>query len=194
MTTTTRTPWGYDVVGELGSLMSVADFKEITGGVMSSSDDQIEATLAAVSSVVRAYCGWHISPVIECIFTGDADGRLVQLPAMNVSTVHTVSVSGTAVTDYAWRSSGLIRLGQDPGDDWGRLVNADYDAGVEAEAIAAVVSQLAVNALVAPAGVMREQAGDVAITYNQTAVGVSGGIRLLSTDKILLDPYKLPNV
>lgn len=192
--TTTRTPWGYDVVGDLGSLMSVEDFKEFTGGVMSSSDEQIEATLAAVSSVVRAYCGWHISPIVECIWTGDANGTLVQLPAMNVSTVHSVSVSGSETSDYAWRSSGLIRLGKCPSDDWGRLINADYDAGVDADTIAAVVSQLAVNALVAPAGVMREQAGDVAITYNQTAVGVSGGIRLLSTDKILLDPYKLPTI
>lgn len=192
--TNTRTPWGYDVVGDLGNLMSVEDFKELTGGVMSSSDEQIEATLAAVSSVVRAYCGWHISPIVECIWTGDANGKLVQLPAMNVSTVHSVSISGSEISDYAWRSSGLIRLGQYPGDDWGRLINADYDAGVDADAIAAVVSQLAVNALVAPAGVMREQAGDVAITYNQTAVGVSGGIRLLSTDKILLDPYKLPTI
>ena len=190
----TRTPWGYEIVGTLDNLMSVEDFKEYTGGVMSSSDEQIEATLAAVSAVVRSYCGWHISPVVECIWTGDADGRLVQLPAMNVLSVRSVSVHGAETSDYAWRSSGLIRLGRCPGDDWGRLVGIDYDAGLDAEAIAAVVSQLAVNALVAPAGVMREQAGDVAITYNQTATGVTGGIRLLSSDKLLLEPYKLPTV
>jgi hypothetical protein len=59
---------------------------------------------------------------------------------MNVSTVHSVSVNGSETSDYAWRSSGLIRLGQYPGDDWGRLINADYDAGVDANAIAAVAN------------------------------------------------------
>lgn len=192
--TITPTPWGYSTTTELPALMSVEDFVVYTGGIMSSSTDQISATLDAVSASVRNYCGWHIAPSIECIWTGDADGRLVQLPAMNVSTVHSITVNGDDLDrdDFAFRRSGLIRLDELVFDDWGQLVTVDYTAGVDTEAIASVVSQLAVNALVAPAGVMREQAGDVAITYNQTAVGVSGGVRLLSSDKALLDPFKLP--
>lgn len=187
----TTTPWGYDVVGELPALMTAADFAKITGGVMSSSTDQINATLAAVSAAIRAYCGWHVAPNVECLWEGDADGRLVQLPAMGVSTVHSVTVGGDDAT-YTWRKSGLIRLDRPAPDDWGQLVAADYHAGFDTSVLASVVSQLAVNAIVAPAGVMREQAGDVAITYNQTAAGVTGGIRLLSSDKALLDPYRLP--
>ena len=195
MTNTTPTPWGYSTVAELPALMSVSDFKVYTGSIMSSSDEQIAATLDAVSAAVRNYCRWHVAPSAECVWTGDADGKLVQLPAMNVTSVHSVTVNGDTLEtgEYAWRKSGLIRLAQPVYDDWGQRVSVDYDAGVDSDTIASVVAQLATNALVAPAGVMREQAGDVAITYNQTAVGVSGGIRLLSSDKALLDPFKLPS-
>lgn len=187
----TRTPWGYDVVGTLPSLMTVEEFNTITGGIMSSSTAQIEATLAAVSAAIRTYCGWHIAPNIECTWQGDADGKLVELPGMGVSTVHSVTIAGEPA-GYTWRKSGLIRLDSPVIDDWGQLVEIVYNAGFETSVVSSVVSQIAVNALVAPAGVMREQAGDIAITYNQTAVGVTGGIRLLSSDKLLLDPYKLP--
>lgn len=189
--TNTRTPWGYEVVGTLPALMTAEEFAVITGGIMSSSTAQIEATLAAVSAAIRSYCGWHVAPNIECIWQGDADGKLVELPGMGVSTVHSVTVAGDNA-DHTWRKSGLVRLDAPVNDDWGQLVVVDYDAGFDTSVLSSVVSQLAVNALVAPAGVMREQAGDVAITYNQTAVGVTGGIRLLSSDKLLLDPYKLP--
>lgn len=189
--TNTRTPWGYDVVGTLPALMTAEEFAVITGGIMSSSTAQIEATLAAVSAAIRSYCGWHVAPNIECIWQGDADGKLVELPGMGVSTVHSVTVAGDNA-DHTWRKSGLVRLDTPVNDDWGQLVVVDYDAGFDTSVLSSVVSQLAVNALVAPAGVMREQAGDVAITYNQTAVGVTGGIRLLASDKLLLDPYKLP--
>ena len=34
-----------------------------------------------------------------------------------------------------------------------------------------------------------EQAGDVSVTYNTTASGVSGGVRLLDSDLAMLAPY-----
>lgn len=191
--TRTRTPWGYYVEGDLPALMSIEDFQTITGGVMSSSTDTISATLDAVSAVIRAYCRWHVAPVLECAWQGDADGRLIQLPAMGVSTVHSVQVGGLPA-GHSWRESGLIRLDRPVRDAWGQRCQVEYAAGIDDEQLAAVVSQLAVNALVAPAGVMREQAGDVSITYNQTATGISGGIRLLASDKALLNPYRLPSI
>lgn len=191
--TSTRTPWGYYIEGELPSLMTAEDFQTITGGVMSSSTEKIQATLDAVSAVIRAYCRWHVAPVLECTWQGDADGRLIQLPAMNATSVHSVQVGGKPA-GHTWRQSGLIRLDTPVIDDWGQRCQVEYSAGIDGEQLAAVVSQLAVNALVAPAGVMREQAGDVSITYNQTAVGISGGIRLLASDKALLDPYRLPSI
>ncbi len=57
--------------------------------------------------------------------------------------------------------------------------------------LAAVVAQIAANALAAPAGVRAEQAGDVSVTYNTTASGVSGGVRLLDSDLAMLAPYAI---
>ena len=188
-----NTPWGYAVDDELPALISVEDFRDYAGDTLSSSDEQIAATLDAVSYAIRNYCKWHVAPVLTCSWTGDADGRLIQLPAMNVSTVHSVAVNGDDIGEgYSWRDSGLIRLDKPVYDDWGRRVSIEYDAGVYADAILSVVTQLAINSLVAPPGIMREQIADASITYNQSAVGLSGGIRLHATDRALLNPFKLP--
>lgn len=188
------TPWNYDVDGGLPPVITPQEFDVITGGVMSSSSDQIAAVLNAVSATIRAYCDWHVAPNVRCTWCGDADGKLVQLPAMNVTSVHTVKVDGQTLdpAEYAWRKSGLIRLARAPQDDWGQLVEVEFDAGVSTGYIASIASQLATNALVAPAGVLSERAGDVSIQYNSTASGVAGGIRLLESDKEALNAFKLP--
>ena len=55
-----------------------------------------------------------------------------------------------------------------------------------APGLVTVAAQVASNALAAPAGVQSEQAGNVSISYNQPASGVSGGVRLLDSDLALL--------
>lgn len=186
--------WGYSTSAPLPALISVEDFTKATGGEMSSSTDQIQATLDAASGAIRSFCGWHVGPSLRCSWQGDANGRLIQLPVMNVTSIHSLFVNGVelASTEYAWRDSGLIRLAKPVQDDWGRRVIVEFDAGCDSQALNAVVTQVAVNNLVAPAGIMREQIGDAALTYNQTANGVTGGIRLISSDKAMLKAFKLP--
>jgi hypothetical protein len=188
--------WGYSTSVELPSLISVQDFETATGGEMSSSTEQIQATLDAASGAIRSFCGWHVAPNLRCAWQGDADGRLIQLPAMNVTSIHSVTIDGVelAASDYSWRASGLIRLAKPIQDDWGRRVIVEFDAGCDSGALNGVVTQVAVNNLVAPAGVMREQVSDVSITYNQLANGVTGGIRLISGDKAMLKAFKLPTM
>lgn len=186
---TVETPWGY-TVEELEPVISVADFKALCPG-LSSTDAQIEAVLNAVSYAVRDYCGWHVSPVLECSFVGSGEGRLLVLPSMGVSSVDSLTVGGVAVNDYEWLGSGLVRLtcGYFP-DSW-RSVTCVYNAGFVSGAIAQVVSQIAANALVAAPGVANERAGNVSITYNQTGSGITGGVSLLQRDKESLAPYVL---
>lgn len=194
--TTYTNQWNYATDSQLDTLISLADFKVITGNTLSSTDAQITATLKAVSNAVRSFCGWHVSPSLTCYWQGDADGRLVQLPAMNVTSIHSVTINGSALasTEYSWRPSGLIRLKKPVDDDWGQLVSVEFESGVSADILGATVSQIAVNTLVAPAGVQREQVGDVSIAYNLTASGVTGGIRLLPSDKAMLKAFQLPPV
>ena len=71
--------------------------------------------------------------------------------------------------------------------------SSGYDLD-EVPDLAAIVAQIAANALVATPGVQSERAGDVQISYNSTAYGVSGGVALLDRDKLLLAPHRLPPV
>lgn len=193
-----RTNWGYEVEGdELPPLITVEDFKTATGGVMSSTDEQIEMTLEAVSQAVRDFCGWHVAPVLACAFTGDGEGRLLALPCMGVQSVDALEVCGRAIpaSAYQWTGAGLVRLscGSFP-REW-RAVTVDFTAGyTSAGALGAVVVQMASNALAAAPGVASEQAGAVRIDYNKTASGVSGGVALLDRDKSLLAPYRICEV
>lgn len=188
--------WGYSTTQELPPLISVEDFTKATGGELSSTADQITWTLNAASGAIRTFCGWHVGPSLTCTWQGDADGRLVQLPAMNVTSIHSISINGVELTsdEYAWRDSGLIRLAKPILDDWGRRVVVEFEAGCASGALDAIVTQIAVNNLVAPAGIMREQVGDLNVTYNMTGNGVTGGIRLISSDKSQLKAFKLPTM
>ncbi len=185
--------WTYETSGDLPALLSAEDFAVLTGNSLSSTTEQIEAVLASVSQVVRDYCGWHISPNLVCTWKGDGDGRLVQLPAMFITDVSSVKVDGRTLSasEYQWKDDGLLRLARPLPDNWGRRVEVEFSAGVDTDAIAAVVSQVAVNYLVAPAGVSSETAGGVSISYNSTGYGMTGGIRLHSTDKATLAQYRI---
>lgn len=186
---TVETPWGYSI-DYLSSMIDVDEFRALCPG-MSSTDDQIQAVLDAVSSAIRDYCGWHVAPSVECTFTGNGEGRLLVLPAMGVTSVESLAVSGEAVTDYEWTAAGMVRLKCAAFPDEWRSVVCTYNAGFSVGAIGQVVAQIASNALAAAPGVANERAGNVSITYNQTGAGITGGVSLLPRDYAILAPYKL---
>lgn len=190
-----QTSWGYSVDIEGGSIPAILtydEFQELGGSALSSSQARQEAVLAAVSSAVRNWCGWHVAPSLTCRIVTDGAGRQLQLPLMGVTSVTSLTVCGDAVTDYEWRSSGHLRLrcGWFP-DAW-RSVEVVCRAGYNADtALGQIVAQLAINELAATAGIREEHAGQVGASYNQTDAGVSGGVRLLASDKEMLAPYVL---
>lgn len=188
---TVQTPWGY-TVAHLPSIIDVEEFDKLTGNALSSSDERKEAILDAVSAAVRDWCGWHVSPSLECVYTGEGAGRLLKLPALGVTKVDRLAVLGEDVEDYEWRDDGLIRLSpchRFPGK-W-RSVVCEYTAGFGVMGIGQIVAQIASNALVAAPGVSEEHAGNVGITYNRTGDGITGGVSLLDRDKAALSPYRL---
>ena len=191
------TNWGYEVDGNMPPIMTVAEFQAATGGVMSSTPEQIEWALAAVSQTIRDYCGWHVAPVLTCKHTGDGRGRFLQLPCMGVVSVDAVAVAGATLAQgsYQWTGAGLIRLNRGCFPDVWRGVVVEYKAGYTLSgALQAVAVQMASNALAAAPGVASEQAGQVRIDYNRTSNGVSGGVALLDRDAAMLDAYKIAQV
>ena len=188
----TRTPWGYGVPS-LPAIMSVEEFELATGGVMSSSRERIGWALDATSQAVRDFCGWHVAPALECFADLTAEGHLVRMPTMGVQEVTRVEVDGREVAGFEWLEPGLLRI-PCTSRRW-RGVHVEWLAGYGTTgAVGAVCVQLASNALAAAPGVREEHAGQVGITYNQTASGVSGGIRLLDSDRAILDAYRISEV
>ena len=182
------TDWDY-FVETLEPIISVEQFRVLCPG-LSSTDEQLSAIIGAVSASIRNYCGWHVSPVLECKYVGAGDGSLLMLPAMGVTSVDSLSIHGVAVTDYEWNYNGMVRYKHGFPDTF-RSVTCGYSAGFSSDAIEQVVMQIASNALVAAPGVVSERVGDVSITYNQTGTGITGGISLLPRDHELLAPYRL---
>lgn len=193
------TSWDYSVTlaeGETGlpPIITAEQFGTLTGGVMSSTPEQIAAVLETASQAVRDWCGWHVAPVMQCEWTGQGEGRQMLLPCLSVRSIASIAVNGAelAADAYEWRPSGVVRLAAGCFPPAWRSVEAVFYAGVDATgAIGAAVAQIAANALAAAPGVRAERIGTASVDYNQTASGVSGGIRLLASDLDLLAPYRL---
>ena len=179
------TPWGYDVdANELPPIISPGELSALSGGRFGADTVGVASVLDAVSAAVRNACGWHVSPV-----------RTLPLRTLMLHSVTSVTECGEELGEGQFEASrnGMIR--RLCWREWPRgfgSVVVSYRSGIPAAMapdLAAVAAQMAANALAAPAGVRAEQAGDVSVTYNTTASGVSGGVRLLDSDLAMLAPY-----
>ena len=191
------TNWGYSVdlpqgCFELPPIISVDEFIEQTDGKMVSSEARIEAVIGYTSQAIRDWCGWHVAPALPCSWVGEGDGRLMLLPCKAVTSVTSLKVLGSDEGSFEWKPNGLLRLkGSRFPDEW-RSVEVAFTAGFEAiGSLKQAVLQIASNALAATPGVRGERVGQVSVDFNQTASGVSGGVRFLESDLGLLAPYRL---
>ena len=197
------TAWGYRIEtedGRLPPLIAPAALADATGGRFGEDTPGVAAVLDQVSAAIRDACGWHVSPVLTCVERTQGPGRVIALRTLMMHGVESVTELGAELEpgQFEWQPRGLVRRAcwrEWPGT-WGS-VEVRYDSGIPPEAapsLAAVAAQVASNALAAPAGVRQEQAGNVSISYNQTASGVSGGVRLLDSDLAMLRVYSIGEV
>lgn len=183
----------------LTKLPPIADANTIeawTEGDVSSGDPRLDPLLRGASAAIRRYAGWHIAPVVrETLTVTDyyGGGRLdVLVPSGRVRDVTAVRVDGRAVQDFAWDSAGAIWAGWLSAGPHRIEVDVEHGYHVsEVPDLAAVVVQVSVLALASPKGAIREQAGQVAITWSQTQIGVSGGLSLLARDLAIVDAFRL---
>lgn len=159
-------------------------------------DPRLKLLMNGASKAVRNHCGWHVAPVVrETLKITDhyGGGRLdVLARSGHLRDVTAVRVDGRPVSGFAWDESGAIwagRLSSGP-----HRIEVDVEHGYhlsEVPDLAAVVVQVSVLALASPKGAIREQAGQVAITWSQTQIGVSGGLSLLDRDLATINGYRL---
>lgn len=204
-TTYMPTMYGYAIAVQGGNglppLITPDDFAAQSQGRFSAADLRVIEALNGVSSAIRSYCHWHVTPALDCeIVTHGDGGRIISLPTLYLSAIGSVVEDGIELTSgqYEARSNGLIRrTGWKIWSTTWNAVTIDYNAGFPAEAVPEfrqIVLQIAGSAVSAALGVREEHAGQVGVTYNQTASGVSGGISLLDRDKDMLAPFRISNI
>lgn len=197
------TQWGYSVASENGKIPPIitpGQLSEATGGRFGPDTPGVSAVLDGVSAVIRDACGWHVSPVLDVEERTAGPGHVIALRTLMMPEDPDIEELGAELGpgQFEWDERGLVRRAcfREWPEGWGSVV-VRYKSGIPSEscaALLAVASQVASNSLAAPAGVRSEQAGNVSISYNQTASGVSGGVRLLDSDIAMLRPYMIDGV
>ena len=217
----TLSPWGYIYDAEtLPDFITTTDFSNFTNGKFGTTDTRISACIPSVSSSIRNYCGWHISPSLDCgmiynmrdlrdAFIGP--DMLIQLPATFVTGVSKVVIDakwnedagdwdGEIITDADrfefGMGEGLLRVYDVGPRNRKSRVFVRYTAGYASDAIP-LIKELACNrvtrALTDTYGVNSETAGGVSISYTSGWSG-KGSAALTDDTRELLGSYKVKGV
>lgn len=89
-----------------------ADVATFTLGRLAADDPRVAQLLAEVLADVRAFCGWHVAPVLTSCLTLDGPGSpLLVLPTLRMINLVSVTEDDVAldVSTLAWSSRGLVR-------------------------------------------------------------------------------------
>ena len=198
------TNWGY-TVDELGEMLTESEFNEMTAGRYND-DQHITPLLNAAEAAVRNYCGWHVAPSANCVLEARAhDLRMIysgcdtviQLPARFVTAVSAVTVGGTAVTDFSFEASGLLRLYDTMVSSRKTIIRVEYTAGLPDELAGAVkelIGHRVTHGLAQSYGVQSEAAGGVSITYSANWINSARATALPDDNREVLTPYRLQGV
>ena len=149
-----------------------------------------EQAFVAAADAVRAYCGWHVAPVVEetLILDGRGGGRLI-LPTLRVVDILSLTVDGMIVDEPVWSTAGVL-WGRFP--DRPRSVTVTLQHGYETAPTDLVALITAVTAAGSVAAVPASaQVDDARITFAQPAAPYTTG-GFTAGQRSLLDRYRLP--
>lgn len=202
------TTWGYSIndVDELPNMLGADEYDEFTADKFSG-DVRTTPNIGAACSAIRNYCGWHVSPSLECVLdTTFFDGRamcagawlIIQLPATFVSEVKSVEIDGTAYTQFSADTNGILRV-YTGARGFNPLTHIEvvYTAGVPdymAVGLKELVAHRVTHALASSNGVQSEAAGGVSITYSANWTNSARSTALPDDNKAVIEPYRLKGV
>lgn len=215
-------PWGYTYDAEtLPDFLTTQEFSNFTNGKFGTTDTRISANIASASASIRNYCGWHISPNLECgmlynvrdlrdAFVGN--DLLIQLPATFVTAVSKVVLDakwnnetndwdGEIITDQDrfdfGVGDGLLRIYDVGHRDRRSKIFVRYSAGYPNTNIAVIKELTAhrvTHAVTSSYGVMSEAAGGVSVTYNASWAGNTRSTALPDDNREVLETYRVKGV
>lgn len=163
-------------------------------------DDQITRhKLDAITTQIRNYCRWHVSPQITETITLDGPGSIdLALPTLRLAEIEQITDAGTDVDDPEWSKLGNVR--KPDGRPWStryRGITATIRHGFDSTPdIVEVVLELVAQAVNSPAGTAAaaEKIGPFSFEAAATGPGARlaiGGATLLETQLAVLDRYRL---
>jgi hypothetical protein len=187
------TPWGYSV-DALPPIIDAGTFNEMTGNRYAG-DGRIESAIAAATAAIRAYCGWHVAPILTCEYVCDGEPGDIWLPCAGLRSVGSVEFDGVAQAVRGFNRHGRVRTAsRQPIGGLGN-VSVTYSAGFDLDAtpdLARLVAQRVVAEVALGAyGVASESAGGVSVSYSGTALSDSGSAFLPDSVKAALSAYRL---
>lgn len=167
---------------------------EIPSLLPPASANPVQQDLIAAEAAVRAYCGWHIAPVIteDIVLDGSGTSSLF-IKTLRLKNIVSAEASGTVLDPETleWSEAGFLRT---PGvwPDRLRSVKLTIEHGFDdAPDVAAIIRAVAARASASPGGVVREQLGGRAVSLSMVAPGVAGGIVLMEHERRPLDRYRV---
>lgn len=163
-----------------------------------------EEARAQAEAEVRAYCGWHITPVVTETLVADGSGNRAQmLPTLRLVSVAAVTNDGDALTiglgpnsDVEWSRNGYLRF-----NTWcSKRAFTSHLRGVTADVthgyadwpadVLAVVRRLTQRALDSDGVGILAQVGQVRYATGTDGLPATG--TLTDLDRNVLDRYRLP--
>lgn len=185
------TPWGYEV-DELPDLITVSDFNAATNNRYAG-DARIEPAIASASAAIRAYCGWHVAPVLDCSITLDGEAGDIWLPTNALASVTSATVGGEDVTVTGSNRRGRVRLAHKTCGLGNVAIDyvAGYDVAACPDLMGVVVQRVMASVAMTTYGVSQETAGGVSISYSGSALSDLGSAFLPDSVKAALSTYRL---
>ena len=185
------TPWGYEV-DELPDLITVSDFNAATNNRYAG-DARIEPAIASASAAIRAWCGWHVAPVLDCTITLDGEAGDIWLPTNALASVTSAKVGGEDVTVTGSNRRGRVRLAHKACGLGNVEVGyvAGYDVAACPDLMGVVVQRVMASVAMTTYGVSQETAGGVSISYSGSALSDLGSAFLPDSVKAALSTYRL---
>ena len=157
-----------------------------------------ESWLEAAQATVRAFCGWHVAPVItETVRVTARGGDSLVLPSLCVRELKTIRFGSQTVEAtgcVAWSREGVVRL-------LNGMRFPDTPGGVEVELthgfepgevpdVTVIIATVARRAASQPGLVASQSVNGASVSY-ATAGGAPLSIPLLGIEKAALETYRL---
>ena len=144
----------------------------------------------AATALVRAWCEWHVAPVLTQTVTLDTpDGGAILLPSKRVVNIVRATYDGRDITDgLEWSADGMIRY---PFRSKFRALTVTMEHGFDEAVIAPLIERIEGRLTTARPGVSSASETTGPLSQSITFSSGAAGAGLLSEDRDALMPYRL---